>query len=153
MEFKDNIKQLKKQYFDAIKLMYNKLIKLKMISNRIMYYNLNETSSGFSICMLNRFSDKTIVKLVNTNIGKAIEYMRMRGVACIYTAMAINLLLENCDLMGKGNTTSTAKLRSVMEQMFSLGEQSILNSNTLAKKNNIPLFNNGEFNIEDYKHY
>ena len=153
MEFKDNIKQLKTKYFDALKILYNdKFIRLKMISRRILYYNLNETNLGFSICLLNGFSDKAISKLVNTNATKAIEHMRMRGVACIYTAMAINLLLENCGVMGKNNEIAIAELVKIREQLFDMGEQSILNSNTLATQNNLPLYNNGEFDIEDYKH-
>ena len=86
MAFKDNIKTLKKEYYNILKKYYNTsnlILKMVALHNKSA---LSEVDLNFRTCEVYYFTDKNINKLLDKDIAKAIQNLRSRAICCIYTA-------------------------------------------------------------------
>ena len=150
IEFRDSVKGLRKEFFGVFKQYYNTngLI-LRMISGKGIYKYLSNVDLAFQTCELNNYSDKYIInKLYDKNIEKAIENLRVRAVASIYTARAIeDLLLHSFDI-SQGYVKLADQLRDINDRLYQLAKQSIALSDSWARENNIHLFRDCNFELE-----
>lgn len=149
MEFRDNIKKLRKEFFNVVKSHYDtsNLI-LKMISNKGIYKGLSDADLALRTCMLPSLSDKRINKLYDTNMEKAIENLRVRGVACLYAVESINGMMYSSIKFSNSYVEFSNQLKSIADRLKSLGKQSIELSNRLTKEHGHRLFNSNEFELD-----
>lgn len=138
MEFRQSIKQLEKQYYDILKQYYSTS---KLILKMIAMHNSSELSEPdicFKTCDMYSFSDKYIEKLRGTNIEKAVQNLRVRGVCCIYTAQAIDNIIMNTTRFDEKGVKFVQDLKDIKEQLYDLGQTSINKSNSFAKSYRLP---------------
>ena len=138
MEFRQSIKQLKKQYYNILKQYYstNKLI-LKMIAMHNSS-ELSEPEICFMTCDTHSFSDKYINKLYTSNPERAIRALRVRSVCCIQTMQAIDNIIINCTRMDDKGIKFIQDLKAVRDKLYDLAQCSINQSNKWAKENKVP---------------
>lgn len=148
MDFRQSIKQLRKDFFKLMKDYYkDKHLVAKLIFKREQYNNIYECDLMFSVCMLNGFCDDNISKLCNKNINKAIELFIQRSRACVYLILIINAIIEDDIIKCKENDMFIKGLQEIKLELHKLINKSIENSNKLAKSNGLPLFDISEFNF------
>jgi len=150
IEYRDDIKCLRKDFFDAFKQYYNTSgLILRMISGKGIYKYLSNVDLAFQTCELNKHSDKYIInKLYDKNIEKAIENLRVRAVASIYTARAIEDIMLNSFDMNNGYVKFVEQLRDINNRLYQLAKQSIALSDSWARENNIYLFKDCNFELD-----
>lgn len=152
MDFQQDIKQIKKEYYDILKSYYktNTLI-LKMIALHTLS-DLSEADEWLRTCELWLNSDKRINKLLDKEPKEAIHQLRTRALCCVYAIKGIEQLM-------KVNFSSTEQyemlfegLKGVNEKLYTLAKDSINQSNYWAKEHNMSLmFEDGTIKIEDFK--
>ena len=150
MEFRDNVKNLRKEFFEVVKEYYNtsNLI-LKMICNNGIYRDLSAVDMAFRTCMLSSLSDKNIKKLYNKDMERAIHNLRVRGVACIYVVDDIDRMI-NCYVdMGDRYTKLIKSLKHIKDNLQVLTRESIKLSDLMALQYGYPKFDASKFGFDD----
>ena len=152
MDFRDKIKQVRRKYYDVLKEYFNvNSIILKMILNNIKI-SLSECDLNFRTAELYSFSDKNISKLYNKDTKKAIEELRTRAMCCIYTANAIEDVIEDNMAPSKQFVEFNNKLKVMIDELFDLAMESIKRSNICAKEQGLPLWlKEGDITIDNFK--
>lgn len=152
MDFRDKIKQVRRKYYDVLKEYFNvNSIILKMILNNIKI-SLSECDLNFRTAELYSFSDKNISKLYNKDAKKAIEELRTRAMCCIYTANAIEDVIEDNMAPSKQFVEFNNKLKVMIDELFDLAMESIKQSNIWAKEQGLPLWlEEGDITIDNFK--
>lgn len=152
-DFKTQVKQLRKQYINAMKRYYNDShILFKMIYERQVYENLYEADLGFRTCMLHRFSDKRLYNVSGINVEKAVEILRGRAMCCLYTASVINSFIEESEPISDNHFEAINCLKQVNKQLCDLAENSLLTSNDWAIRNNLDRYDE-RLCVDDYRVY
>lgn len=153
MEFREQVNTLYKKFFDIVKQRYgvSRLI-VKMICEKGLYRGMSDADLAFRTCKLYRFSDKHIDKLYNKDIEKAIQLLRARGVACLYITESLNDMAVETISMNNEYVKFLEGVYNISDQIYILVDQSIKKSDDWARMCDLPLFKDGKFDINDYKH-
>ena len=146
MGFKQNIKNLKQKYHQAMKQYYDdERIICKMICNRFKYNDFYEGELAFRTCVLNKFDDDKINQLREKSNAKAIEMLRLRGVCCLYASSIFKTMVEENSANTKLQQQALNELRDISQQLYIYGEGSLTVANGWARKNGAELFYNTKF--------
>lgn len=150
MEFRSNIKNLRKEFFGLVNEYQGKSsIILKMISSKGMYRLLDDADIAFRTCMLYSFSDKSINKLYYKNKGKAIKNLRVRAIACLQIADCIEDVIIKTVGAGDRYIVFIEGLLDIDKRIKMLARNSINLANGLAIKYGYPIFENDRFLDKD----
>ena len=135
MEFRDSIKNLRKQFIDVIKNHYgtSRLI-IKMIIGKGIYQSLSDADLDFRTCMLHSLSDKHINKLYTRNMEKAIENLRVRGVACMYVAEDMDNIIHSNFETSERYIKLVNDLKAIKNSVKDLGSKSLKLANDTARQ-------------------
>lgn len=152
MDFKQNIKELNKQYLQALKEYYDTRIITQMIYKNFFCGIYGNCQLAFEVCEIGRFSDKYIVKRKLKNINTAIESLRGRAVACIQAIWTLDEVLIGCDKFNERYLRFFETIKQIKKELLTLAKQSISLSDEWAKEYNLPLFKTNQFDITQY-HY
>jgi len=152
MEYIDRVKEIKKEYYKAIRTYYNAN---RLILKMVISYGLGDLSEvdiNFRTCAVHNFSDKHIDKMWNKDIKKVIQTLRARGISCVYTSRAIQDLMSKLSDGSENYTNLSKQLNIVNDKLYELAKQSIIMSNNIARGHNLPtLFENGNIKLEDLR--
>ncbi len=148
MEFRDDIKNLRKDFFAVLREHYDtsNLI-LKMICNKGIYKGLSNADLSFRACMLNSLSDKNIDKLCIRNIEQAIENLRVRAVACMYIVEDIESMIMQSINISEKYVKMVEKLQTINLRLKTLAKESIKKSNLLALEYGYSKFDVSKFDF------
>lgn len=152
LDFKNKIKQLRQQHLQAMQKYYNEgNIIFKMAYERQVYQNLYEADLGFRTCMLNKFSDKRLSKLVGKgNIRKAVETLRGRALTCLYTTSIINTFVDESDPRKSEQRDAIQDLVTINKQLCDMAQNSLLTADDWSICNNIELMDK-PINVDEYR--
>ncbi len=149
MSFSEEIKILRKRYFDAVKKYYNdNRIVVKMILQRRKYNDLYESDLAFRTCLVSGFGDKNINRLFDVDIADAVERLRARARGCAYTASTMQGLLEN--QISLNQQSACDEIRAIRQELLNMASVDVELSDKLAKGINLKTFDKHEFD-EVYK--
>ena len=149
MSFSEDIKVLRKRYFDAVKKYYNdNSIVVKMLLQRSKYDNLYEADLAFRTCLTSGFSDKNINRLFDTDTSRALEKLRARARGCVYTASVIQMLLENQITISQ--QPACDEIKAIRQELLKKASDDVVLSDKWAKDINVGQFDWREFD-EVYK--
>lgn len=152
-EFREQIKDLHKEFFEAIKARYKVgRIVVKMICEKGLYRGMSDADLCFRTSKLHRFSDKHIEKLYTTDIEKGIELLRARGVSCLQTAEFINDIISSSVSVNYDYLVFVEKLKHIVNQLYTLADTSIKKSDDWARMCDLDLFMGGKFDMHQYKY-
>ncbi|MBQ3502153.1 MAG: hypothetical protein IJA72_00610 [Clostridia bacterium] len=144
MSFSEDIKVLRKRYFNAVKQYYsdNRIV-FKMLLQRKKYDDLYEADLAFRTCMVSEFSDKNINKLLDVNVGKAVDKLRARARGCVYTASVIQTLLEK--QISPNQNPACDEINQIKQGLLNHANQSVELSDKWAKDIGVGKFDTSEF--------
>lgn len=141
MEFKQNIKNLKKEYFHLIKKFFNNSnLLFKIIYEKQLADILYEGDLSFRTASLNKFSDKNISKIYKKDGKKAIELMRVRALACAEILDCMKKIFEYQDNMTDIQQNAIKDMYIVYNKIIDMAKDSIQLANSWAVNENINMF-------------
>ncbi len=141
MEFKQNIKNLKKEYFHLIKKFFNNSnLLFKIIYEKQLADILYEGDLSFRTASLNKFSDKNISKIYKKDGKKAIELMRVRALACAEILDCMKKIFEYQDNMTDIQQNAIKEMYIVYNKIIDMAKDSIQLANSWAVNENINMF-------------
>lgn len=141
MEFKQNIKNLKKEYFNLIKKFFNNSnLLFKIIYEKQLADILYEGDLSFRTASLNKFSDKNISKIYKKDGKKAIELMRVRALACAEILDCMKKIFEYQDNMTDIQQNAIKDMYIVYNKIIDMAKDSIQLANSWAVNENINMF-------------
>lgn len=141
MEFKQNIKNLKKEYFHLIKKFFNNSnLLFKIIYEKQLADILYEGDLSFRTVSLNKFSDKNISKIYKKDGKKAIELMRVRALACAEILDCMKKIFEYQDNMTDIQQNAIKDMYIVYNKIIDMAKDSIQLANSWAVNENINMF-------------
>lgn len=141
MEFKQNIKNLKKEYFHLIKKFFNNSnLLFKIIYEKQLADILYEGDLSFRTASLNKFSDKNISKIYKRDGKKAIELMRVRALACAEILDCMKKIFEYQDNMTDIQQNAIKDMYIVYNKIIDMAKDSIQLANSWAVNENINMF-------------
>lgn len=144
MSFSEDIKSLRKKYFNAVKQYYgdNRII-LKMLLRRRKYDDLYEADLAFRTCEVPEFSDESINKLFDVDINRAVNKLRARARGCAYTASVVQGLLEK--QISPKQQAACDEIMEVKRSLLNLANHSVQLSDKWAKDIGVNKFDIKEF--------
>lgn len=133
MDFSEQIKDLRKRYFNAVKMFYgdNRIV-AKMILNRTKYDDLYEASLSFKTIALPQFSDERLDKLAKERNPLVVEQLLARARGCLYTALAVQRILNN--QISNNQNKACNEIRYIKQQLISCSDMSVKSAEHIAKK-------------------
>lgn len=141
MEFKQNIKNLKKEYFNLIKKFFNNSnLLFKIIYEKQLADILYEGDLSFRTASLNKFSDKNISKIYKKDGKKAIELMRVRALACAEILDCMKKIFEYQDNMTDIQQNAIKEMYIVYNKIIDMAKDSIQLANSWAINEDINMF-------------
>lgn len=141
MEFKQNIKNLKKEYFNLIKKFFNNSnLLFKIIYEKQLADILYEGDLSFRTASLNKFSDKNISKIYKKDGKKAIELMRVRALACAEILDCMKKIFEYQDNMTDIQQNAIKEMYIVYNKIIDMAKDSIQLANSWAVNEDINMF-------------
>ena len=144
MSFIEDIKNLRKRYFDAVKMFYgDKRIIAKMMLNRSKYDNIYEADLAFRTIMLREFSDEELIKLTSQHSEKSVDGFVARARGCFYAASVVQSLLHN--QISNNQNMACNEIRYIKQQLLEHGNNSIKHAERIAKKFGLPNIDKSEF--------
>ena len=106
-----------------------------------MYFELSESQIEFQTVLLNRFSDKNILKNHAKNkVIEAVTLMRTRGVCCMSLVEIIGTIIKDKNSGGPNAEKALERLKYVQSNLKELADQSFEQANVWARQNNMPQF-------------
>lgn len=141
MEFKQNIKNLKKEYFHLIKKFFNNSnLLFKIIYEKQLADILYEGDLSFRTASLNKFSDKNISKIYKKDGKKAIELMRVRALACAEILDCMKKIFEYQDNMTDIQQNAIKEMYIVYNKIIDMAKDSIQLANSWAINEDVNMF-------------